>query len=92
MDILIKSGLPLTGMGMSIVFIVLAVIFIAIVILNKLEKIFPYVDPTPKTPVKKPPMANSTTSGPNNEEQAAIKAALAHHLEIKPNQFDIIIK
>ena len=86
-----EQGLSLTVWGMGIVFTVLFIIYFSIVILGWYEQKFP--SPEPSAPVKKSSTPKrSSFADYTDEEFAAIKGALALHLNKKPEDFDIKIK
>ena len=83
-----SEALTLTIMGMSIVFAVLIIIFGSIVLLNWLEKYLPA-----------PAVAGGPAPGPaapvsraiTPEEEAAVHAAMAHHLQRAPETIHVRI-
>ncbi|MBU1240775.1 OadG family protein [Myxococcota bacterium] len=89
-----EKGLSITIMGMTVVFAVLIVIYISIALLTLTERLFP----PPAVPDGPQPRSPGNTSGgsqtgiPTDEEVAAMKAAFSHHLNMKPDQFDLEIK
>jgi len=80
-----SQAFVLTGLGMSIVFIVLALTYGSIVALGFLERRFA----TPETPVAAPSWspAAPADSGITPEEEAAIHAAISHHTGMAPETF-----
>jgi sodium pump decarboxylase gamma subunit len=89
-----EKGLMMTGMGMGVVFSVLVIILFATSLLGWMGRTFPALadDPAPQPgarPQKAAPAVGQTIT---DEEHAAIKAALATHIEMKPDQFDLEIK
>lgn len=85
-----EQGLSITAMGMTVVFVVLIVIYFGIVLLNLTEKFFP--PPAPISREKTAKKVDAAVSAASDEEIAAMKAALSHHLDMKPDRFDLEIK
>ncbi len=91
----LEHGLVLMLMGMGVVFVVLAAIYLGIVILGVMDRLWPAPEKesSSSTPAaaRRPATAPSdgVTAGPTEEEKAAIKAALAHHMGVGPDEFDV---
>lgn len=88
-----EKGLSITFVGMSVVFAVLIIIMLGIYILNFVEKFMP--EQAAPAPAPRPTPSPVTAEGalaPTDEEVAAMKAAFAHHLKMKPDQFDLEIR
>ncbi|MDA3862381.1 MAG: OadG family protein [Deltaproteobacteria bacterium] len=87
-----NDGLFITATGMGVVFSVLIIIMISVIVLSALEpflnRLFK-VEPEFVRPVRKKAAAKTTIT---DDEQAAIKAALAHHTGMKVDSFDLKIK
>ncbi len=90
------KGLEITIIGMGVVFAVLIIINIGILLLKWLDGVLPAPKTEAPPPKKKRPAQGASAgrglSGATDEELAAMKAAFAHHLNLKPDQFHIEIK
>ncbi|MGM0595721.1 MAG: OadG family transporter subunit [Myxococcota bacterium] len=87
-----NDGLFITLSGMGVVFSVLIIIMISVIILSAIEPLlnkFFKVEPELVRPVRKKAAAKIAIT---DNEQAAIKAALAHHTGMKTDSFDLRIK
>ncbi len=80
-----SQAFVLTGLGMSIVFIVLALTYGSIVVLGFMERRFAIPESVATAPVFSPVAPADTGLTP--EEEAAIHAAISHHTGMAPETF-----
>lgn len=82
-----SQAFVITGLGMSIVFTVLALTYGSIVVLGFFERRF---EVAPAAGAVTAPVASSEVSAPADltpEEEAAIHAAISHHTGMAPETF-----
>ena len=87
-----EEGLAITVMGMGIVFVVLFLIFLAIVILGWYEQKFPEPQPVSAPKKNSATTPSFSSNSYSDDEAAAIKGALAMHINKNPDEFEIKIK
>lgn len=83
-----REALILTVMGMGVVYVVLALIYGAIVLLGMMDRVWPQTEAAavPATP------AVAAAAGISEEEKAAITGALVQHLNRSPETFSVRIR
>ncbi len=91
-----RDALILTVMGMGVVYLVLALIYGTIVGLGFMDRFWPQAAPASGDPKAAgspdPSSARQLAEGPQPEEEAAIVAALARHMNRPPETFSVQIQ
>jgi sodium pump decarboxylase gamma subunit len=81
-----SQAFVITGLGMTIVFTVLALTYGSIVVLGFFERRFEVAPAAGASPVAAAPVASADASL-TAEEEAAIHAAISHHTGLAPETF-----